>query len=194
MLKNNSPQKSARTAKKFFTAKSIAVTAICIALNVVCSWITVPFFSIPFTLQTFSIFFTLYFLGAKKGTVAIFIYILLGLIGIPVFSGFKSGVPALAGATGGYIIGFLLSGVSYFIFDGKNKFLRIVGLFVGLLLCYVGGTLWFVFVYGKSGKEIGFFTALTLCVFPFVVFDVLKIILSILLSDVLKKRLHFPAS
>ena len=66
--------------------------AICVALNVVCSWIIIPYFSIPFTLQTFSIFFTLYFLGAKRGTFAILVYILLGLIGIPVFSGFKSGV------------------------------------------------------------------------------------------------------
>lgn len=182
------------SVKKVFTAKNVAFLAICVALNVVCAWVTVPFFTIPFTLQTFGIFFTLYFLGAKKGSIAIFIYILLGLIGVPVFSGFKSGIPALAGATGGYIIGFLLSGLVYLIFDRKNKVLRIVGLYVGLLLCYVGGTLWFVFVYGQSGKEMSFLTALTLCVFPFVAFDALKIVLAVLLFDLLKKRLRFLRS
>lgn len=177
------------TTKRFLNTKSIALIAICVALNAVCSWITVPFFSIPFTLQTFSIFFTLYFLGAKKGTVAIFIYILLGLIGVPVFSGFKSGVPALAGATGGYILGFLASGLCYLIFDRKNKVLRLTGLVAGLILCYVGGTLWFVFVYGQSGKETSFLTALTLCVFPFIVPDAIKIALAVLLGDLLKKRI-----
>ncbi len=164
--------------------------AICVALNVVCSWIIVPYFSIPFTLQTFSIFFTLYFLGAKRGTFVILIYILLGLIGIPVFAGFKSGVPALAGATGGYILGFLASGLVYLIFDRKNKVLRIIGLYVGLLLCYVAGTVWFVFVYGQNGKEMSFFTALSLCVFPFIIPDIAKVLLSVIVSDVLKKR-HF---
>ena len=163
--------------------------AICIALNVVCSWVTVPFFSIPFTLQTFGIFFTLHFLGAKKGTVAIFLYILLGLIGVPVFSGFKSGVPALAGATGGYILGFLLSGLIFLPFDKKNKVLRIVGLFVGLILCYAAGTAWFVFVYGQNG-EASFLTALTLCVFPFVLPDIAKILLAVFLSDLIRKRMH----
>ncbi len=182
------------STKKIITAKTVAYVAICIALNAVCSWLTIPFFSIPFTLQTFSIFFTLRFLGAKKGTFTIFLYILLGLIGVPVFSGFKSGVTALAGATGGYILGFLLSGLVYLIFDRKNNLLRIVGLFVGLILCYAGGTIWFVFVYGNSGKEMSYLTALTLCVFPFIVPDIIKISLAILLSDLLKKKLPFLQS
>ena len=177
------------TLKNIFTAKNVAFMAICIALNVVCSWVIVPYFSIPFTLQTFSIFFTLHFLGAKKGTFVIFLYILLGLIGVPVFSGFKSGVPALAGATGGYILGFLLSGLIYLLFDKKNKVLRIAGLFIGLLVCYAAGTAWFVLVYGQGGKEMSFLTALTLCVFPFILPDIAKILLAVFLSDLLKKRI-----
>ena len=172
---------------KRIPTKSIAFIAVSVALNVVCAWITVPYFTVPFTMSTFGIFFTLYFLGAKKGTLAILIYILLGLVGVPVFSGFKSGIPALAGATGGYILGFLASGVAYFLFDRNNKPLRIVGLFVGLILCYAAGTLWFVFVYGRNGKAISFYTALTLCVFPFVLFDVAKIFLAVIVSDLLKK-------
>ena len=185
MEKNTSVKKKPR-----IQTKSIAFIAICIALNVVCSWIIIPYFSIPFTLQTFSIFFTLYFLGAKRGSFAILIYILLGLIGIPVFAGFKSGVPALAGATGGYILGFLVSGLIYLLFDRKNKALRVIGLYVGLLLCYVAGTVWFVYVYGQSGKETSFFTALSLCVLPFVLPDLVKVVLSVIVSDVLKK--HHP--
>lgn len=177
------------TLKKIST-KSIAFVAVCVALNVICAWITVPYFTVPFTLSTFGIFFTLYFLGAKKGTFAILIYILLGLIGVPVFSGFKSGMPALAGATGGYILGFLASGIAYLLFDRKNKPLRIVGLFIGLIICYAAGTVWFVYVYGRGGNAVSFYTALTLCVFPFILVDIAKISLAVIVSDILKK--HHP--
>ncbi len=178
------------TLKKIPT-KAIAFVSVCVALNVICAWITVPYFAVPFTLSTFGIFFSLYFLGAKKGTFAILIYILLGLIGVPVFSGFKSGVPALAGATGGYILGFLASGLVYLFFDRKNKILRIVGLFIGLLICYAAGTAWFVFVSGRGGNPISFYTALTMCVFPFVLVDIAKISLAVIVSDLLKKHHAF---
>lgn len=93
----------------------------------------------------------------EKGLLTILIYILLGLVGVPVFAGFKSGVPALMGATGGYIFGFafavVISGLAKLI-PVKNKFARIGVFFaaniLGLTICYVFGTAWFITVYGKT--------------------------------------------
>ena len=83
----------------------IAVFAVLIAI---CSWISIPTV-VPFTLQTFAIFLSIGILGGKRGTLAVLVYILLGLMGIPVFAGFSGGIGVLAGNTGGYIMGFLLS-------------------------------------------------------------------------------------
>ena len=87
----------------------IALFAVLLA---VFSWTTIPF-AVPFTLQTFGVYVALMLLGGKKGTIAIALYILLGAVGVPVFSGFKGGVGALLGPTGGYIFGFLATGLVY---------------------------------------------------------------------------------
>ena len=75
----------------------IALTAALIAL---CSWITLPIGPVPFTMQTFAIFTSLGLLGGRRGTVAVVVYLLLGLVGLPVFAGFHSGPAALMGPTG----------------------------------------------------------------------------------------------
>ena len=94
----------------------LAYIAVCAALIAVCSWIQIPTV-VPFTLQTFAVFLALYFLGGKKGTMSVFIYILIGLIGLPVFSGFKGGPAALFGMTGGYIMGFMLQAAIFWLFE-----------------------------------------------------------------------------
>ena len=81
------------------------------ALMAICAWISVPVFDIAFTMQTLAVFLALGLLGGKWGTAAIFIYLLLGAAGMPVFSGFRGGIGMLAGVTGGYLWGFLLSGL-----------------------------------------------------------------------------------
>ena len=83
----------------------IAVFAVIMAI---CSWISIPT-TVPFTLQTFGVFIAVGILGGKRGTLAVLVYIILGAIGVPVFSGFTGGVGILVGTTGGYIIGFLFS-------------------------------------------------------------------------------------
>ena len=85
----------------------IALFAVMIA---VCSWISIPT-AIPFTMQTFAVYLTLNFLGGKKGTVSVCIYLLLGLIGLPVYANFTSGIGRLMGTTGGYMIGWIFSGL-----------------------------------------------------------------------------------
>ena len=87
----------------------MALGAVLIAL---CSWITIPT-AVPFTMQTFAVFFILSALGGKQGTVTILVYIALGAVGIPVFSQFGAGPGVLLGNTGCYILGFLAMGIFY---------------------------------------------------------------------------------
>ena len=95
--------------KKFFSSYNIAIMALFVALLAICSWISLPIGPVPFTLQTFAVFVVGGLLGFKRGTVTVIVYILLGLVGVPVFSGFKGGVGVIVGPTGGYILGFILT-------------------------------------------------------------------------------------
>lgn len=169
--------------------KDMTRIALCSVLMVICSQIIVPIGPVPFTLQTFAVFFVLEFLGGKMGTASVGLYIFLGMLGLPVFSGFSGGIGALLGPTGGYITGFLLMGFIYLIimkFSGQGKAQRFAALVMGLIICYLFGTVWFIHVYGKG---ISFASAIKLCVLPFIVPDILKMILGILISDILKKRM-----
>ena len=88
--------------------RDIVFIGIFAALIAICSWISIPT-TVPFTLQTMGVFTAVGLLGGKRGSLAVLVYILLGLVGLPVFAGFSGGVGVLFGTTGGYIIGFLAS-------------------------------------------------------------------------------------
>lgn len=166
--------------------------AIGAALMAVCSWISIPF-TVPFTLQTFAVMFVLCLLGGKRGCISIVVYILLGLVGVPVFSGFTGGVGKLMGMTGGYIIGFIFTGLIYWLFEklkGNGLVIRIISLALGLIVCYAFGTVWFMAVYAKQSGPIGLWAALGMCVFPFILPDAAKTALAIFLAGRLKKVLH----
>ena len=92
--------------EKKLTVRDMAYTAMFAVVMAACSWISVPYV-VPFTMQTFAVFLAVGVLGGKRGTLAVLVYILLGCVGIPVFSGFSGGVGILMGSTGGYIVGFL---------------------------------------------------------------------------------------
>ena len=92
---------------KRIATRDIAQMALFVALMAVCSWITIPLPWVPITMQVFGVFLALCTLGGQKGTICVFLYILLGAVGAPVFSGFKAGVGVLLGTTGGYIVGFI---------------------------------------------------------------------------------------
>ncbi len=158
----------------------MALSALFAALIAVCSWISVPS-AVPFTLQTFGVFMAAGLLGGKRGTVSVLIYILLGAAGIPVFSGFKGGAGVLAGSTGGYIVGFLFTALIMWLFEAKarnRKFTLPISMAVGLLACYAFGTAWFMLVYARTSGSVGLVTALTWCVFPFILPDAAKITLA----------------
>lgn len=156
----------------------IAVTALFTAFIAVCAWITVniPIGVVPFTMQAFGVLCAAGILGAKRGTAAVALYILIGAVGLPVFSGFNSGIGFIFGATGGFLLGFLLTAFLVGLVVDKlgAKFLILISaMAVGMLLCYAVGVAWFVFVY-DSGKGLG--GALLSCVVPFLVPDALKIL------------------
>ncbi|MBR1759443.1 MAG: biotin transporter BioY [Lachnospiraceae bacterium] len=175
-----------------FSAKDLAYIAIGAALIAICSWITIPG-PVPFTLQTFAVFCVLGLLGGKRGTIAVIIYILLGAIGIPVFSGFGAGLGVLLGSTGGYIIGFIFIGLLYWMFEKQMKgklWLRILVLVLGLIVCYAFGTAWFMVVYTRKSGAIGLSTALGWCVFPFILPDLIKMALAVLISERLRRQIQ----
>lgn len=158
--------------------------AIGAALIAICSWISIPT-TVPFTLQTFAVFFLLSLLGSKRGLMATLVYILLGAVGLPVFAGFRGGVGILLSSTGGYIIGFLFLGLVHFLltkFLGNGFRAEAIALVLGLGVCYAFGTMWFVNVYTKTAGAVGSLTALSWCVFPFLLPDLLKLFLALTLT------------
>ena len=177
---------------KGFQAIDLAYVAVCAALMAVCSWISIPA-AVPFTLQTFAVFCSLGFLGGKRGTAAILVYLLLGAVGVPVFAGFSGGIGILFGTTGGYLLGFILMGLIYWLgerLSRNSRGVRIISMILGLLLCYAFGTAWFMFVYARQSGAIALDTALAWCVIPFLLPDLVKLALALLLSGRLRRALH----
>lgn len=171
-----------RTSK--FRVIDMAYIALFAALIVICSWISIPM-TIPFTLQTFAVFAAVGVLGGRRGTIAVVLYLLLGIVGLPVFTNFNSGLGALLGVTGGYAVGFVFSALIVWFATAKfgNSYLVLaISMALGMLACYACGTAWFMVVYSQNTGTIGFSAVLSLCVFPFVIPDAVKITLAILLS------------
>ena len=173
-------------------ARDLAYIAVCAVLMAVCSWISIPA-AVPFTLQTFAVFCSLGVIGGKRGTFAIVVYLLLGALGVPVFAGFGGGIGVLIGVTGGYLLGFILMGLVYWLGErvGKgSQAIQIGSMLLGLLLCYAFGTAWFMFVYTRQSGAVTLATALAWCVFPFLIPDLVKMALALLLSAKLRRALR----
>lgn len=167
-----------------FNTVDLAYMALGTVLIVLCSWISIPA-AVPFTMQTFAIFFVLCALGGKRGTTAILAYILLGMAGLPVFAHFTSGFGVLLGNTGGYIVGFIFTGLIYWFLTeslGRKLWVQIFALAAGLAAVYSFGTLWFMIVYARTNAPAGVFTVLAWCVIPFVIPDLLKLGLALTLA------------
>lgn len=166
--------------------RNMARCALFSALFAVCAWITVPVGDMAITLQTFGVALTLGLLGGKLGTISIFVYLLLGAAGLPVFSGFQGGMGAVLGVTGGYLVGFAVWGLAYWLITAlwKADRSRLFGTVLGLLLCYAFGTVWFRFGYLQNG---GIGAILIKCVFPYLLPDALKLTLAWFLTQRLKR-------
>ncbi|MBO4477950.1 MAG: biotin transporter BioY [Lachnospiraceae bacterium] len=160
--------------KQVISTKSLALIGLMTAVCCVLGPISVPIGAVPVSLGVLAILLTVYVLGTFKGTVATLVYILLGTVGLPVFSGYQGGLQKVSGPTGGYIIGFiflaLIAGAFIDRFSYKKCYMHVVGMVLGLAVCYLFGTVWFMFV-----TKMGFVASLTVCVVPFLLFDALKI-------------------
>lgn len=164
--------------------KDLTIVSLYSVIIIVSSWITIPF-AIPFTLQTFAIFFALETLGGKKGGLSVLIFELIGLIGVPVFSGFTGGFGSFLGPTGGFLMGFLVVSFAYLVSDRfvkRNFIARIVRTAICLLLLYVCGTLHYTYTMHVTIKEAWLVTVL-----PFILFDLLKIVLAYWVSRKVRK-------
>lgn len=149
--------------------------------------IPLPFTIVPISLTNLAIYFTVFVLGWKMGTISYLIYLLIGLIGVPVFSGFTSGFSKLAGPTGGYLIGFIFLAIisGWFIEKFPNKIpMYIIGMLLGNIVTYLFGTIWLANLTGNTFKQ-----ALAIGVLPFLLGDLLKIIAAVLIGTVLRKQI-----
>ena len=165
--------------------KDLVFTAMFAALIAVCSLVSIPVGEVPVTLQTFAVCLSAAMLGWKRGTLSVLVYILLGAVGLPVFAGMKGGVGVLAGPTGGYIVGFLLTALIIGIAAQKRErkaLALVISMTLGVLLCYAVGTIWFMFV-----TKTGLGGAMMLCVVPFLIPDAVKIAAAVILSNRLSK-------
>lgn len=180
----------AQTEKKKTNSKitDMVYIGLSAAIIAVCSWISIPL-TVPITLQTMGVVLISGLFGAKRGTLSTLLYILIGAIGVPVFSGFKSGFGVLLGSTGGYIIGFIFTALIVGIVSDKtNKLWALVlSMVVGILVCYAFGTAWFAVVYAKTNEPASLATILGWCVIPFLLPDAVKIALAAVLTSRLKK-------
>ena len=167
----------------------MAYIALFAVLMAVCSWISIPAV-VPFTLQTFGVFVAVSVLGGKRGTLAVVLYLLMGIVGLPVFAGFSGGLGVLLGSTGGYIIGFVFTALVMWLIErllGTKTWVLALSMLLGLVVCYAFGTLWFVKVYGDTKGPISVLAALSKCVFPFIVPDIAKLALALWAGKRLEK-------
>ena len=177
-------------AEKKIKAYDIVIIALMTALIAVCSFIAIPVGALPVTLQTFAVFVCVGILGRKRGTISVLVYVLLGIIGIPVFSGFQGGLSVFMGATGGFIIGFLpavfVSGTVLKKTSRKIPFM-IAAFVAGLIICYIFGMLWYIFVFSAGKADL--VSSFSVCVLPYIVPDIIKITLAAVISTEVRKRI-----
>lgn len=180
------------TASSRLRTVDMAYIALFAVLMAVCAWITIPM-TVPFTLQIFSVFAALVTLGGRRGTYAVVVYLLLGAVGLPVGSGFQGGLGWLLGTTGGYIVGFLCIALIYWLMTAKlgdSLPVSVAACVLGLAVCYAFGTAWFLVVYARTSGPIGLMTALGWCVFPYIIPDLVKLALAVILGRRVKGFLN----
>lgn len=146
--------------------------------------IPIPFSIVPLSCATFAVYLSAGVLGAKLGTISVAIYILLGFVGLPVFSGWSAGVGVVLGPTGGYIFGYLLIAFFTGIFHKKKKasiIYMVGGMVLGTLGCYAIGTVWL-----GAQLDLGIWEALMAGVIPYILGDAIKIVFALLIIKPLR--------
>ena len=151
-------------------AKMMARCALFVSLMAVCAWIGLPLPPVRFTLQTLAVMTALGLLGAKWGAVSVTVYLLLGLGGLPVFSGFRGGLGAFLDPTGGFLMGMLLGALCYWAVEKCGK---LPALLAFLTVCYGCGLLWSLLYFPDLR------TAFLTCVAPYIIPEIVKVALAL---------------
>lgn len=177
-------------AKQRISTKDLVLTGMFTAVISVMAQIIIPVQPVPFTLQLIAVFLAGALLAPKYAFLSVLVYLLLGAAGVPVFANFDSGIKGLFGPTGGYLMAFplmsLVTALFYKYFKRFKVFALVFGMLVSLALCYLLGTAWFT---ATNTNGFGFMKSLSLCVYPFILFDTFKIALAVSLSIVIRKAL-----
>ena len=193
--KNSSHSKAIRNRSFIYDLVLISVSA---ALITVFSWISIPAGPVPFTLQTMAILAVMLTCGGRRGTLAILVYLLMGACGVPVFAGFKGGYAALVGPTGGFLVGFLLAALLYWLLEVilfrklmtgpvKTWIFGALNSVIFEVVLYVTGVIWFMSVYAAQTGPVGLATVLGWCVIPFIIPDIVKLIAAVVTGERARK-------
>lgn len=166
--------------------KTLVMGALMTALLAVCSQLSIPIQPIPINLALLAVYLAAFLLEGRGALISVGIYLLLGAFGLPVFANFKGGLQALVGPTGGYLMGYLFTAaVITTLKPWADNFLkRCLVMALGLLACYVPGTLWFMML-NKMSLQV----SLGYCVYPFLPGDAVKIVLAALLAPRLQQAI-----
>ena len=168
--------------------RAMVFTALMAAVICVLSPLTIPIGPVPITLQILAVLLAVYLLGAKYGTLSYLIYLFVGLLGVPVFSGFQGGFQKLAGPTGGYLIGMILTAAvaGWFIDRFPDRIVwQASGILLGIFLCYLVGTVWLMVV---TKMDVG--PALMAGVIPFIPLDLIKMAVAMAIGQQVRKRIR----
>ena len=170
--------------------RDMTIVAVMAALICVAGPLSISIGPIPLSLASFAVYLAGAVLGAKRGTLAVALYLLIGLVGVPVFSGFSGGFQKLIGVTGGYLVGYLpcalLTGLAVGPKAASAPKWRLPAFMVlGTAVLYLIGTAWFMI---QTKNPLG--AALGMCVIPFLPGDAIKIVAATLLSQPVRKALY----
>ena len=175
--------------KHSFTTSQMTLTAIMAAIICILGPLSIPLpiSPVPISFTNLAIYLTTCLLGWKLGCISYLIYLFIGLIGLPVFSSFSSGIGKLLGPTGGYLIGFIaMSIICGFTFEKfSNRFARIIGLIIATAVAYIFGTFWLSYE-----ANLTFVQSLWAGVIPYIPGDFIKIILVVFIGPPIKNRLQ----
>ncbi len=171
----------------YFTTKTMTLIGLFTALLCIVApmSIPIPISPVPLSLASLVVCFSAYLLGWKKGMICCLLYFLIGIVGVPVFSGFSAGFSKLAGPTGGYLIGyfFLAFFTGFFAETFPNaRGIQLLGIIIGTTFLYCFGTIWLAMVTNTT-----FLQAAVSAVIPFLPGDICKIVIVILLAPIIKR-------
>lgn len=167
--------------------RQMTLCALMAALMCILGPLSIPIGPIPISLTGLVVYLTIYILGTREAFVSYVVYLLLGAVGLPVFSGFSGGIAKLAGPTGGYLVGYIFTiFICGLIVEKTERKLisTFLGMMLGTVVAYLFGTVWFVI---QADATVGY--ALTVCVLPFIPFDLGKMGIAIGLGKAVRAAL-----